>query len=154
MGVGRVTSSKEVSTMHMGLQIQVCIRFGTTQVQISTRHQRVQTRTWGQLRWDLLTSSQDDHPSAPSRGRGDRKPRTGVAWRKTTFLHGDLNEDIYMSQPESFTTTGEQGLVCKLKKRLYGLKHAPRMWYQKFDVEMVGAEVCLRRYVNEPNKER
>ena len=53
---------------------------------------------------------------------------------KTTFLHGDLEEDIYMSQPAGFTATGEDNhLVCRLKKSLYGLKQAPRMWYQKFD---------------------
>ena len=44
---------------------------------------------------------------------------------KTTFLHGDLHEDIYMFQPTDFMTMGEQGhLVCKLKKSLYGLKQA------------------------------
>ena len=53
---------------------------------------------------------------------------------KTTFLHGDLEEDIYMSQPTGFTVTREEGhLVCKLKKSLYGLKQVPRMWYQKFN---------------------
>ena len=41
---------------------------------------------------------------------------------KTAFLHGDLHEDIYMSQPAGF-----------MKKSLYGLKQAPRMWYEKFD---------------------
>ena len=53
---------------------------------------------------------------------------------KLTFLHGDLEEDIYMSQLVGFMVTGEDShLVCWLKKSLYGLKQAPRMWYQKFD---------------------
>ena len=53
---------------------------------------------------------------------------------KTTFLYGDLEEDIYMSQPASFMVMGEEShLVCQLKKSLYDLKQAPRMWYQKFD---------------------
>ena len=53
---------------------------------------------------------------------------------KMTFLHGDLEEYIYMSQPASFTVMGEQShLVRRLKKSLYGLKQPPRMWYQKFD---------------------
>ena len=52
---------------------------------------------------------------------------------KTTFLHGDLKEEIYMSQLEQFVEKGKENLVCKLKKSLYGLKQSPRMWYQKFD---------------------
>nr|GEY74621.1 retrovirus-related Pol polyprotein from transposon TNT 1-94 [Tanacetum cinerariifolium] len=46
---------------------------------------------------------------------------------KTTILHGDLDEDIYMAQPEGFQSAGkEENLICKLKKILYGLKQAPR----------------------------
>ena len=52
---------------------------------------------------------------------------------KTTFLHGDLEEEIYMKQPEGFAVKGKKELVCKLKKSLYGSKQSPRMWYQKFD---------------------
>jgi hypothetical protein len=57
---------------------------------------------------------------------------------KTTFLHGDLEEEIYMKQPEGFVVKGKKELVCKLKKSLYGLKQSPRMWYQKFDTYMLG----------------
>lgn len=52
---------------------------------------------------------------------------------RTTFLHGDLEEEIYMSQPEHFVEKGKEKLVCKLKKSLYGLRQSPRMWYHKFD---------------------
>jgi hypothetical protein len=45
---------------------------------------------------------------------------------KTTFLHGDLEEKIYMEQPEGFSQPRQEHLVCKLKKFLYGLKQSPR----------------------------
>eukprot|EP00253_Pinus_taeda_P025977 PITA_25977 len=53
---------------------------------------------------------------------------------KTTFLHEDLEEEIYMKQPKGFAVKDKKELVWKLKKSLYGLKQSPRMWYQKFDV--------------------
>ena len=52
---------------------------------------------------------------------------------KTTFLHGDLEEEIYMHQPQGYEFKGKDKLVCMFKKSLYGLKQAPRHWYLKFD---------------------
>lgn len=48
---------------------------------------------------------------------------------KTAFLNGDLEEDIFMEQPEGFVH-GEN-MVCKLNRSLYGLKQSPRCWNQK-----------------------
>jgi ATP-binding cassette subfamily B (MDR/TAP) protein 1 len=52
---------------------------------------------------------------------------------KTAFLHGKLEEEIYMLQPEGFAETDKENLVCRLNKSLYGLKQAPRYWYKRFD---------------------
>ena len=56
---------------------------------------------------------------------------------KIAFLHGDLEEEIYMQQPEGFKVKGKENLMCKLKKSLHGLKQAPRQWYKKFDSFMM-----------------
>ncbi|GJR40730.1 retrovirus-related pol polyprotein from transposon TNT 1-94 [Tanacetum coccineum] len=55
---------------------------------------------------------------------------------KTAFLHGNLEERIYMSQPEGFNNS-RRDQVCLLKKSLYGLKQSLRQWYKRFDSFMV-----------------
>ncbi|MBE2321316.1 hypothetical protein DVA67_035700, partial [Solirubrobacter sp. CPCC 204708] len=52
---------------------------------------------------------------------------------KTAFLHGDLDEEIYMSQPDGFKAAGKENWACRLRKSLYGLKQSPRQWYKRFD---------------------
>ena len=47
-------------------------------------------------------------------------------------MHGDLEEDIYMEQPEGYVIPRKENMVCKLKKSLYGLKQSPRCWNRAF----------------------
>ena len=52
---------------------------------------------------------------------------------KTAFLNGYLEENIYMMQPYGFITEGQEHMVCKLQKFIYGLKQASRSWNKRFD---------------------
>ncbi|GJV27988.1 retrovirus-related pol polyprotein from transposon TNT 1-94 [Tanacetum coccineum] len=50
---------------------------------------------------------------------------------KTTFLNGQLKEEVFVSQPDRFVYLNFPNHVYRLKKALYGLKQAPRAWYDK-----------------------
>jgi hypothetical protein len=52
---------------------------------------------------------------------------------KTAFLHGHLKEEVFITQPQGFVASGQEHLVCRLHKALYGLRQAPHAWYEKID---------------------
>ena len=56
---------------------------------------------------------------------------------KTSFLNGDIDETIYMIQPENFVSGDAKSMVCKLKKSICGLKQASHQWYYKFQQVIV-----------------
>jgi hypothetical protein len=52
---------------------------------------------------------------------------------KSAFLHGELEEEVYIDQPPGYVKQGHENQVYRLKKALYGLKQAPRAWYSRID---------------------
>ena len=51
---------------------------------------------------------------------------------KTNFLNSNLEENIYMMQTDGFITNGQEHMVCKFHKSIYGLKQALRSWNKRF----------------------
>jgi hypothetical protein len=66
---------------------------------------------------------------------------------KTPFLNGEIDEEIYIHQPDGFVASGQENKVCRLRKSLYGLKQAPKQWDEKFDRTMTSTNFV----VNEAN---
>ncbi|KAL0299844.1 UNVERIFIED_CONTAM: Retrovirus-related Pol polyprotein from transposon TNT 1-94 [Sesamum angustifolium] len=66
---------------------------------------------------------------------------------KTVFLNGFVEEEIFMDQPEGFTTVGEEQNVCRLQRSIYGLKQASRSWNTCFDEVVRGYDFIKNEHV-------
>nr|GFB89627.1 retrovirus-related Pol polyprotein from transposon TNT 1-94 [Tanacetum cinerariifolium] len=80
------------------------------------------------------------------------------SFASTTFLNGNLREEVYVSQPDGIVDADNPNHVYKLKKALYGLKQAPRAWYdmlssfllsQGFSKGLVDPTLFIRRNGND-----
>ncbi|CAL1362537.1 unnamed protein product [Linum trigynum] len=67
---------------------------------------------------------------------------------KNAFLHGDLDEVIYMERPPGYTL-GTADQVCRLNRSLYGLKQAPRAWFEKFQATITA--LGYQQSLNDPS---
>jgi hypothetical protein len=80
---------------------------------------------------------------------------TSMGWRlhqmdvKTTFLNGEIEEEVYIEQPDGFVIHEKESHVCRLKKALYGLKQAPRAWYARIDGHLMS--LGFNKSVVDPN---
>ncbi|MCO5574331.1 hypothetical protein L7F22_028114 [Adiantum nelumboides] len=68
---------------------------------------------------------------------------------RTAFLHGDLEEEIFMQQPPGYVSSNHPHHVCRLIKSLYGLKQSPRQWYRRFHQYMI--TLGYARFTSDPN---
>ncbi|XP_073109385.1 uncharacterized protein [Elaeis guineensis] len=88
--------------------------------------------------WDLVTLPAGKHPVGCKCVYTIKQTPEGKLDVKNAFLHGDLQEEVYMQIPPGFETRATIGKVCKLKRSLYGLKQSPRSWFDRFSRTVKG----------------
>jgi hypothetical protein len=77
-----------------------------------------------------------------------------MGWRlhlldaKTTFLNGNIEEEVYIEKPDGFLIHEKESNVCMLKKALYGLNQPPRAWYASIDGHLMF--FCFKKSVFNP----
>ncbi|CAL5326432.1 unnamed protein product [Camellia sinensis] len=67
---------------------------------------------------------------------------------QSAFLHGELNEEVYVEQPKGYELKNNPQKVYRLKKALYGLKQAPRAWFSRIEAHFIseGFEKCYSEH--------
>jgi hypothetical protein len=61
---------------------------------------------------------------------------------QNVFLHGVLEEEVYMRQPLGYKDNTKFNYLCKLDKALYGLKQMPRAWYARLSSKLLS--LCFK----------
>jgi hypothetical protein len=63
---------------------------------------------------------------------------------KTTFLNGNIEQEIFVEKPDGFVLHNKGTHVCKLRKALHGLNKSPRVWYDRIDgfLKSLGFQKC------------
>jgi hypothetical protein len=56
---------------------------------------------------------------------------------QNVFLHGVLEEEVYMKQPLGYESAKNPNFDCRLDKAIYGLKQAPRAWYARLSSKLI-----------------
>jgi hypothetical protein len=80
---------------------------------------------------------------------------SSMGWRvhqmdvKTTFLNGEIEEEVYIEKPNGFVTHEKESNVCRLKKAVYGLKQTPLAWYEKISGDLMS--LGFNKSVVDPN---
>jgi hypothetical protein len=64
---------------------------------------------------------------------------------QNAFLHGVLEEDVYMKQSPGYIDAAHPCFMCKLDKALYGLKQAPRAWYSKLSMKLLQLDFFISK---------
>ena len=62
---------------------------------------------------------------------------------KNAFLHDELQEEVYMEQPQRFEDVRHPSYVCQLKKALYGMMQSPRFWHAQISSYFLSIGFCM-----------
>ncbi|GJR29008.1 copia protein [Tanacetum coccineum] len=132
------SASSSTSDIHHPVQHQEIVRTQSSSGNVNSAKPNQVNQPPDHLRRWTKDHPLDNIVGNPSRPVSTRKQLIIYQWMsKLLFLNGDLQEEVFVSQPEGFEDQENPTHVYRLKKALYGLKQAPRAWPFKFLKPMV-----------------